>query len=227
MTGALTMLALSLVACAPGFIGPGEKIEDELTFEYSASDVEAVEVSTFNGAVDVRGARNGVSAISRNGAIAIEDAEGQVNANTSNGAVRASLHGVDDGATFETSNGAVDVDVAGDVRGPVRVETKNGALTCRVARLHADADLRSSNGAITLAVAETLSGSVRAHMSRGSVRLTVPRDAALDLSARTSLGRIETDWGDARGALHQAVGRGGPAVVLETSLGSVSVRRGD
>jgi hypothetical protein len=145
---------------------------------------------------------------------------------TSNGQVDvAAVRGAIDA---QSSNGQITIVEAA---GMVRARTSNGAIVCREAG--AGVELESSNGAISLAHSGPLTGqhSITCATSNGSIRVALPQSAGFTLDARTSNGRISSEFplthttGDAkRTRLAGVAGAGGPDVRLRSSNGSIQLK---
>lgn len=89
-----------------------------------------VGIHTVNGALTVDGVSSDVEAATVNGEVDVATSGGHVNASNVNGGVRARLGNLDpDGRLkFETVNGSVSVEFAGDTGADVELETVNGSL---------------------------------------------------------------------------------------------------
>jgi hypothetical protein len=89
-----------------------------------------VGVHTINGAVTVDGVSSDVEAETVNGEVDVATSGGQVNASNVNGGVRARLGTLapDGRMKFETVNGSVSVEFAGDSGADVELETVNGTI---------------------------------------------------------------------------------------------------
>ena len=145
---------------------------------------------------------------------------------------------------LHTSNGRIDVtEVAGDLIlkssngqivtnktwGDVNVETSNGAVSCRNA--YGPLDLETSNGGITIEYEEALAAddNIECVTSNGSIDVALPQDAAFSLDARTSNGRIRSDFPLAVPTAHDQkhitadVAGGGATIRLRTSNGGIRV----
>ena len=89
-----------------------------------------IAANTVNGSVTVDGATAEVDAGTVNGEVEVSTTGGPVNAGTTNGNVRARMGHVEaeDRMNFETVNGNVIVEFAGDFGGDVELSTVNGSL---------------------------------------------------------------------------------------------------
>jgi RNA polymerase sigma factor (sigma-70 family) len=165
-----------------------------------------------------------------------------LNMRTSNGPIK--LTGGSGRVTVHTSNGAITVK---DSKGPLKLDTSNGdiSVTGAVGAL----DLKTTNGTIDLQAEKAL---VKAHTSNGAIRfsgslsegehalttsngtiaLTLSANAQFRIEARTSHGRIVSDFPSdskepaERGRLNTTVGEKPAATVkLHTSNGSIEIRK--
>ena len=141
---------------------------------------------------------------------------------SSNGAIR--VDAIDGTAHLRTSNGAI---TATGMTGALEAETSNGAVT--VTGMAGPAMLHTSNGRIELSLNSMQE--VRAGTSNGAITLRLPSGAGASIRARTSNGRISSDFDvTTHGVLskHQlegAIGSGGPLLDLSTSNGAISILR--
>jgi hypothetical protein len=160
-----------------------------------------------------------------NGSVTATGGSGEKKIHTSNGAIRIS--GNSAAVDLETSNGPI---VVAGGKGKVKLHTSNGTI-----------DVETDKSAVT---AHTSNGSVRFrgtlspgqhsfHTTNGSVALVLPADAKFRVQARTSHGRISSDFfnvehtgrtGQAR--VDQEIGENPPvSISVESSNGSVSIRK--
>ena len=128
----------------------------------------------------------------------------------------------------ETANGHVNIDGG---RGRVLARTKNGAIRARVDALSEEGQFSTLNGRIEVDVAAG-QAPVQARTLNGSVELCLPRDFDGQLDARTTNGRVRSDFPVAvtgevkKNHLQGPIGRGGHSLIdLRTVNGSVSLKR--
>ncbi|HEY1205972.1 MAG: DUF4097 family beta strand repeat-containing protein [Bryobacteraceae bacterium] len=118
--------------------------------------------------------------------------------------------------------------------GPIRL-TSTRARDVEIEKFTQSLDLSLDHGDITLRPLETPLSKIDAHTHNGQVDLTLPEKAAFDLKASTNHGEVSNDYGDAlkavseehghdRGSIQGTIGQG-PAIVVETDRGSVTVRK--
>jgi DUF4097 and DUF4098 domain-containing protein YvlB len=139
---------------------------------------------------------------------------------SSNGPIH--VDDVDAGVSLRTSNGPVRVD---DSKGGIDVTTSNGPVNIRGAA--GPVMLRTSNGPIELTLDSV--AEVRAKTSNGPITLRIPSGAGAILHARTTRGRIRSDFelsAERRissNDLEGTIGRGGPLLDLSTSNGPIRI----
>ena len=151
---------------------------------------------------------SGVKATSSNGRLTISGLAGEAELETSNGAILVKGH---DGAVkASTSNGAIEGD---GIAGPVDVRTSNGAIDVSLADSNAGpAKLRTSNGAVRLEVGPAFVGDMDVETSNGSINVPEGSSGVEVRCVR-------------RGSASLRFGGGGTSSVIDTSNGSVRVRR--
>jgi hypothetical protein len=127
--------------------------QDSASVVIRAASLDAIEVSTSNGRIDV-GAFRGVAKLSTsNGAIEVKDHAGPVEARSTNGAIRAS--GVLAPIVAETSNGRIEISLAPAAQGDVNLETSNGSVSLELgAGWEGTVTADTSNGKIDLSGGE-------------------------------------------------------------------------
>ena len=151
-------------------------------------------------------------------------------------AVGVRLSTVQGSLKIQGTDGAVDAEsVNGSVKlkgetGPIEVQTVNGSIAINAERLGHAAKLSTTNGSIQMDVSEGL-GQVTATTNNGAVKLTLPPDFSGRIDAKTSNGRIRSDFPVAaerksRGRLKGVIGGGGDAVVkLRSMNGSIHLMK--
>ncbi len=161
-----------------------------------------------------------------NGAISVEDSQGPLVAHTSNGAITAV--GIQGAVDVHTSNGAIKLR---NIRGGVETETSNGSIT--ITNPAGAVEARTSNGRIQVIHNGTPMPleSINCQTSNGSIDISLAADAEFNLTAKTSRGRISTDFpitiqgNISKKHIAGTVGHGGPEVRLKTSNGGIALRR--
>jgi DUF4097 and DUF4098 domain-containing protein YvlB len=141
-----------------------------------------------------------------NGNIELTGRYSDVKAGTTNGDVR--LDSVVGALDLSTTNGSIK---AQDVLGRVKADTTNGGITLGIREIKEAIDASTTNGSITL---------------------KIQGDLNADLSARTTNGRVNTDFpitvqgniGSKR-RIEGRIGSGGPAIALHTTNGSIHITK--
>ena len=146
-----------------------------------------------------------------------------------------------------------DVDVSYEITVPKSLPLKVGTVNGRidVAGINGEIDLSTTNGRIDVAdaggslIAETTNGGIHAVLTQvapgsklqlettnGAIDLAVPSSIRADLRAETTNGSIHSDFpvltqhGDSN-SLEGSINGGGPELKLETTNGSIRVRKSD
>jgi len=180
-----------------------------------------LDVETQGGSVDVERLAGTIRARTSGGSLGVEGAQGPVELRTSGGSIRA--ESVEGDLRATTSGGSIR---ASDVAGQVEAETSGGSITLLDVRGPVRA--RTAGGSITARFRGAPAGSLET--SGGSVEAAFPEDAALDLDARTSGGRVEVEHPilvQGSSGPSQLAGRingGGPTLRLRTSGGNIRVQ---
>ena len=128
--------------------------------------------------------------------------------------------------TASSSNGAVSLT---GLNGTLRGDTSNGSV--QGTDLSGDVRLTTSNGSVRIALSgSTWTGAgLEASTSNGSLHVDIPRDYSAHLSARTGNGSLNIDrpitvTGRIGHDIETDLGKGGPALRLRTSNGSMTIR---
>jgi len=181
----------------------------------------SVEIDTAGGDIEVEGLKGDVEVDTSGGDISIDGIRGDVEADTSGGTIN--IYDIDGDVAGQTSGGNVRV---ADVTGRVEVETSGGSL--RIHDVGGPVRGKTSGGNISVRFLEIAEGELET--SGGSIQVEFPQDAALDLEAETSGGRVRVDAdllvrgsvgsGEVRGRING----GGPELRLDTSGGNITVR---
>ncbi|OLZ41693.1 hypothetical protein A6E15_12170 [Natrinema saccharevitans] len=149
----------------------------------------------------------GVGAIrgeTTNGDVTVRDASGELLAETTNGDI--DVAGVDGDLTAENTNGSITV---AEVSGDVRTETTNGSIDATLAADGGDLTADNTNGSITVRVLPTIDATVTASVDNGEVSFEGFDDVS----------------GDGEDDPTVTLGDGNRRIRLETTNGSVTVRR--
>jgi DUF4097 and DUF4098 domain-containing protein YvlB len=182
-----------------------KRSNEGVTAELRVPAGAVLDLHTSNGAVHSTGGTGSVKVRTANGAIHIKDSKGPLHLHTSNGAVIVT--GVSGTVELRTSNGRITVNAD---KAKINAHTSNGSIAFTGSLADGEHSFKSSNG---------------------SISLTLPADAQFKVDARTSHGRITTDFGQgpvkgSRLRLQATIGDKPAATVnLETSNGSIELRK--
>ena len=156
------------------------------------------------------------------GSIRVEQAGGSVDASTSGGDIRVNQAGSD--VKARTSGGSI---IIRQCEGGADLETSGGDI--RVDQVLGPISAQTSGGSISAALTKAPSGDCTLKTSGGNIELSLPAESAVNLAAKTSGGRVKSDF---PGELSKGQDRysaelngGGPSVVLQTSGGSITVKK--
>ena len=116
---------------------------------------------------------------------------------------------------------------ADDIEGPVVLSTSDRNLS--LVKVRHGASVTDRNGSVTLSLADP-AAPVKVVTTDGSIELRVPEHTAFALAAQTADGQIRNDLGltpeqnENRTSLSAQIGKGGPAVTLQTTDGDITVQ---
>lgn len=179
-----------------------------------------------NGSVRVIDVEGAARLKTSNAAIRTHRVKGEVEATTSNGPIE--LEGHEGNARLRTSNAHVHAE---DLRGAIEATTSNGGINVSLR----DADpsrpirLETSNGGVELTLPREAKNDVRVSTNNSSITVHAPNGLNARVIAKTSNGRISTDFevktsGEReKNRLDGTIGSGGPTLDLNTSNGSIKV----
>jgi hypothetical protein len=194
---------------------------------------------TGSGDERIEGIKGPVDATSGSGSLRLSQIGGEVHSRTGsgdiemesvNGNVRTSsgsgsIHATGIAGGLVASTGSGDVKLEQTAAGDVEVSTGSGEVELSGVKGGA----RVTTGSGRIAAEGQPSGEWRLHTGSGDVSVRFPADAAFDLSARSSSGRIETNREITVSGtlnpreLHGKVKGGGNLVDLSTSSGSIQI----
>ncbi|MEO7028396.1 MAG: DUF4097 family beta strand repeat-containing protein [Acidobacteriaceae bacterium] len=177
----------------------------------------------------------------RGGDVNVSDVHGDVSVGGSYSG-KTHMERVDGAVHFQTFrtdfqmarlDGDLDLDTGSDLSadqllGPVVLKTSARNITLE--RVQGNVQVKNRDGSVTLTSASPL-GSVDVENHHGSVDVGVPASAGFTVKASTRHGDVENDFGlpkhgsDDSPELDGTVGKGGPAVLIETTDGDVTVRK--
>jgi hypothetical protein len=159
------------------------------------------------GDIKIEGASGRVDAHTRGGDVEIHDAASSVEAKSSGGSIE--IRRAVGSVLAHTSGGGIRIEDALDT---VDATTSGGSITARFSRQpHADSRLSTSGGGVTVELAPSIGAELDAHASGGGVHSDMPI---------TIQGTQDED------SLVGKINGGGPRLILRTSGGGITVRRG-
>jgi DUF4097 and DUF4098 domain-containing protein YvlB len=156
------------------------------------------------------------------GRIELDGSGGSVLARSGSGSIRAMAVLGD----LEVHTGSGRVSVTQTARGRTAVTTGSGDIT--VSGAHGSLRWRAASGDV--AVDGEPAGSWHVAASSGNVTVRVPANAAFDLDAYSSSGRIDSEHpitlmgSVSRRQLHGQVRGGGPRIDISTASGAIRIR---
>ena len=155
------------------------------------------------------------------GNITLEGSSGTADLSTSGGNI--TIGDVDGDVDAETSGGSIRIRRAG---GEVRAETAGGNI--EVEDVGGTIEATTSGGNVSATITRQPSGDCRLSTSAGTVTVTLAAGIAVDVDARTSIGRVSSDFAIdgtvGRNSIRGSINGGGPELRLRTSAGSIRIR---
>jgi hypothetical protein len=187
----------------------------------------------------VEGIRGTVDATSGSGSVHLSNIGGETHARTGSGEIElnsigsaahasagsGSIHAIGIAGGFNASSGSGDVRLEQTAAGDVEISTGSGSVDVKGVK----GALRATSGSGRIVAQGDPTGEWRIRTGSGSVTAELPQQAAFDLRARTSSGRIEsTHEISVQGSissreLQGKVRGGGVLVDLSTSSGSIKI----
>jgi DUF4097 and DUF4098 domain-containing protein YvlB len=214
---------------------------NEALYVISVPEQFNIELKTAGGGIEVKGTQGKLNARTAGGRLEFEAVQGPVDGRTAGGGVYAK--GCEGDLKLRTSGGRIEVSggsgsleavtSGGGIalhtfRGPAKVTTSGGAI--RIHHVTGALEASTSGGSIE-ATLSNLDAPVKLATSGGHVTVHVPENAAFDLDAQTSAGRVNSDLAlsaegkPERNRIAGKVNGGGKQVHLRTSGGGINVRK--
>lgn len=212
----------------------------QIEFEIAVPSRYNVDLKTAGGSISVDDLEGSVDAETSGGSLKFGDISGPVTGVTSGGSIV--LKGSKGDADLKTSGGSITL---GMVNGNVDARTSGGSITIDEAQGNVYA--KTSGGSINVdevlgtIEATTSGGSVNVNLSRqpaencrletsgGSISVYMAENIAVDIDAKTTSGRVESDFeikgerGDDNGWVKGSVNGGGQKLYLRTSGGNIYI----
>lgn len=221
--------ATAVVAGLAGCVGGENDVEETVTDERQAEDIEQLSVENTNGRVDVRGSDRETISITGRKRAPDEDRLGEVGIETTETDQTLTVAVSDDGSGILVNLGptpAVDLEIEVPASlADVDAETTNGGVTVRGVDSAIAAE--TTNGDVTAALNEP--ENVVAETTNGDIELTVPSTIEAELSLDTTNGsldvhELESYETTSESSIEATVGAGTHRIECETTNGDVTVR---
>jgi hypothetical protein len=180
---------------------------------YAKTSGGSIQVGDLEGEVDVR---------TSGGSLRFDNISGPVKGKTSGGSI--TLESCKGRADVSTSGGSIEI---GRVEGEVSAHTSGGGI--EVEEVMGEIDASTSGGSIYARISEQPQGDCRLTTSGGGITVYLSPDLNLYLDARTSSGRVKSDFDISssrkkkKSSLRGEIGDGGPELYLRTSGGSIRI----
>jgi hypothetical protein len=181
----------------------------------------SVDVRSGGGSVEIDEVGGDVAVRTSGGSIEVAEVQGSVELKTSGGPVR--VDEVEGDVAIRTSGGTIQLS---EVAGRVDARTSGGSIDAH--EVDGPVELRTSGGSISVRFNAAPEGALKT--SGGSIEVEFSEDAALDLEAETSGGRVQIDdeirvVGTLRSdQVKGQINGGGPALQLKTSGGNIRIQ---
>ena len=183
-----------------------------------------VKAATSGGGLKFARIRGPIHGDTSGGGIQLADCDGSIKVDTSGGGIDST--GGSGTLRADTSGGSISVK---RFAGPAHLDTSGGGI--KVEDIGGAVEASTSGGSISARLRSPLPGPVKLGTSGGGITVDAPADTAFDLDADTSAGSVTCDLPIAavgkkeRDHLKGPVNGGGPKVSLDTSAGSIRVRK--
>jgi hypothetical protein len=187
-----------------------------IDFDVMVPAAAQVQIQMDGGAITVNGI-SGVTIDTFSGNLDVENINGLVDVQTENGDITArSLNGQ---VKIQTQNGSIRMNT---INGQVQALTQNGDVIVRKAALKGQSILVTNNGSVRVDGSLAPNGSYKLKTIRGDINLSLPANAAFQLSAHTASGSVSNDFGASivgaapRSLVNLTIGGGGSISVNQT-----------
>jgi len=193
-------------------------------FVVSVPDVYNVNLQTSGGSIGVRGLEGRIMSRTSGGSLTFDGITGDIRGRTSGGSIK--VGNVEGDTDIHTSGGSITIEKAA---GQVDAHTSGGSITVHEVMGTIQAD--TSGGSIKAHISRQPESSCRLTSSGGSVTVYMADDIRVDVNARTSGGRVNTEFpvtvqGEIkRSQLQAKINGGGPELYLRTSGGSIYLKK--
>ena len=209
-----------------------------VSFALSVPRATPLRLLSRNGSIRVEGTKGRIWVETRNGSVKLRKVEGNVEVTTKNGSVKVS--GRIPAMKLTTRNGSIKASSSssssassssgskGAALGRISLNTNNGSIRYRgkASQLR----VKSRNGSVKVQLEEgsKLSSDGIVKTKNGSVKVTLPKSFSCALEAKTSNGRIRSDFDlESKGKkrISGTLGQGGAKLSIETRNGSIRLQK--
>lgn len=192
-------------------------------FLISVPEEYNVDLYTAGGSISVGGIRGDAEVETSGGSLGFEKISGSIRGKTSGGSITAALCKGD--VDIKTSGGSINID---NVEGEVFARTSGGSV--KVEEIQGMIDASTSGGSVTAHITGQPTDDCRLVTSGGSVKVYLNEDVNVYVDAKTSAGRVSTDFPvTVRGKMKKSslrgkINEGGPELYLRTSGGNIYLK---
>ena len=201
-----------------------------VSFALSVPRATPLRLLTRNGSIRVEGTEGRIWVETRNGSVKLRKVEGDVEVTTKNGSVKVS--GRIPAMKLTTRNGSIKASSSGGAKGAalgrISLNTNNGSIRYRgkASQLR----VKSRNGSVHVQLEEgsKLASEGIVKTKNGSVKVTLPKSFSCALEAKTSNGRVRSDFAlknKGKKRISGTLGQGGAKLSLETRNGSIRLQK--
>lgn len=183
-----------------------------------------LQAKTAGGSLDFGNITGKVDGKTAGGSIKMQSAGDDVDLKTAGGSI--TVGPVNGDAEAITSGGSVRI---GEVSGTLVAHTSGGSIS--IDGVGGSIDAKASGGSIRASVTEQPKDDCQLTTSGGSISVSLPENIGLNIKARTYGGKVSTDLPiTVRGEISKShiegtLNGGGPAMILETSGGNISITK--
>ncbi|MFH1699602.1 MAG: DUF4097 family beta strand repeat-containing protein [Candidatus Zixiibacteriota bacterium] len=202
--------------------GTGRRISLQAEFIITVPQKFNVYAKTSGGSIHVGDLEGEVDVRTSGGSLRFDNISGPVKGKTSGGGIM--LQSCKGRADVSTSGGSIEI---GRVEGEVSAHTSGGGI--EVEEVMGEIDASTSGGSIYARISEQPRGDCRLTTSGGGITVYLSPDINVYVDARTSSGRVKSDFEVSSGnrkkksSLRGEIGKGGPELYLRTSGGSIRI----
>jgi DUF4097 and DUF4098 domain-containing protein YvlB len=189
----------------------------------SSEDLDGkIKARTTGGSLDIGSVSGEIQARTSGGSIKVKACESKVEASTTGGNIN--IGRVKGEVTARTSGGSITL---AETEGSVDANTTGGNI--KIASTRGPLKATTTGGSVLAELSEQASGECTLKTTGGGIKVTLPEKIAADLEASTTGGRVNSDFdgefNKQRTKLVAKLNGGGPQMRVQTSGGSIDIRR--